>query len=115
MVIHDGLDLVNIEGTPVIASADGTIFEAEKDKVKGLYIKINHRYGFSTEYHHLSRILVNVEQLVKKDQTIGLLGKTGRSIGPHLHYEIRINNEPIDPQPYILLDKSSNLISNKDK
>jgi len=67
----------------------------------GNVVYVDHGNGLSTRYGHLSEIDVTVGQTVTQGQKIGLVGSTGRSTGPHLHYEVRINNQPVDPKPYL--------------
>ncbi len=99
---HAGLDIANKTGTKVVATADGKISFTGPRFNYGKMIKIDHGYGVVTKYAHLSKILVKPGQKVKRGQTIGLMGNTGRSTGPHLHYEVVVNNVPVDPVKYIL-------------
>lgn len=106
MTLHEGVDIINLPGTPIVSSADGLVLSAKhKDPIKGKYIEIKHKYGWTTVYQHLQTLKVETGDRVKKGQIIGLLGKSGKTTGPHLYYEVRINNEAIDPSPYIRLDK----------
>ena len=99
---HKGIDLASAWGTPVHAPADGVVGHAEWFSSYGLYIALEHGGTIETRYGHLSRINVASGQLVHKGDVIGFVGSTGRSTGPHLHYEIRINDEPVDPLQYLL-------------
>ncbi len=99
---HSGLDIANKKGTKIIATADGKVSFAAPRFNYGNMIKIDHGYGVVTKYAHLSKILVKPGQKVKRGETIGLMGNTGRSTGPHLHYEVVVNNIPVDPVKYIL-------------
>jgi len=98
---HTGIDISNRSGTPIYATADGKIVHAKYDGGYGNSILINHRNGINTRYGHLSRFAVKYGQEVKKGQLIGYMGTTGRSTGPHLHYEVIINSKTIDPYKYL--------------
>jgi murein DD-endopeptidase MepM/ murein hydrolase activator NlpD len=102
---HYGIDMKEALYTKIRASASGKVVIAKYSNSAGNYIKIEHEYGFSTVYMHLSRISVEPGQSIVKGQVIGLLGSTGRSQGPHLHYEVRINNKHVNPTPYLRLNK----------
>ncbi len=102
---HTGLDIINIPMTPIVAAADGVVVDAKAGGGRGLYVELKHKFGYSTVYMHLSAFRVEAGQYVKKHQIIGQLGSTGRSTGPHLHYEVHINGVPIDPAPFIGLDR----------
>ncbi|MEN2766835.1 M23 family metallopeptidase [Ornithinibacillus xuwenensis] len=97
---HTGVDIRGYYGTPVYATADGTVTMAEYYGSYGNAIRIRHSGTYQTLYGHLSSIDVEVGDVVKKGDTIGTIGSTGRSTGPHLHYEVVKNGEPIDPKPY---------------
>ena len=99
---HRGIDIANRRGTPVIAPADGLVARIYRDATLGLVLVINHGYGIITRYGHLHKVLVRVGQRVKRGQRIALLGNSGRSTGPHLHYEVRLNGVPVNPFRYIL-------------
>ncbi len=101
MAMHTGLDFRSSTGDPVRATANGTVVSAGWSGGYGRMIEIDHGNGFSTRYGHLSEILVKVGQPVKIGQTIGRVGSTGRSTGPHLHYETRIDGEAVDPQKFL--------------
>jgi murein DD-endopeptidase MepM/ murein hydrolase activator NlpD len=99
---HAGLDISNKSGTDVIATADGRVsFAAEKLYI-GKLVTIDHGHGRVTKYGHLKKILVKRGQKVKRGEVIGHLGNSGRSTGPHVHYEVRINGTPVNPLKYIL-------------
>ena len=98
---HEGQDIDAAYGTPVQAAASGRVITAGWQRGYGNVIYVDHGSGLSTRYGHLSEIDVSVGQTVARGQTIGLVGSTGRSTGPHLHYEVRINNQPVDPRPYL--------------
>jgi|HigsolmetaGSP12D_1036236.scaffolds.fasta_scaffold01216_5 murein DD-endopeptidase MepM/ murein hydrolase activator NlpD len=99
---HAGIDIGGDVGDPVYAAADGTVVLAERDETHGNNVWIDHGNGFRTRYLHLSRILTKPGAKVRKGDLIGELGSTGRSTGPHLHYEVSINGRNIDPRPYML-------------
>lgn len=99
---HEGLDISTRIGTDVIATADGIVTDAGYDITYGNNIIIDHGFGFVTRYGHLSKIDVKAGEVVKRNQKIGEVGNTGFSTGPHLHYEIRINGVPVNPENYIL-------------
>jgi murein DD-endopeptidase MepM/ murein hydrolase activator NlpD len=98
---HKGQDISAPTGTPVSATADGVVVIARWVKGYGNGIYIDHGNGISTRYGHLSRIDVVEGQTVKRGEHLGLVGSTGRSTGPHLHYEVRINGQPTSPLPYL--------------
>ena len=99
---HKGLDIANKTHTPIIASADGVVAFAGKKGGMGLMIKIDHGHGMATRYGHLSKINVKRGEAVERGDVIGLMGNTGRSTGPHLHYEVRLNGVAVNPIKYIL-------------
>lgn len=98
---HEGQDIDAQHGDPVIAAGSGRVTVAGRQRGYGNVIYIDHGAGLSTRYGHLSQINVTVGQTVTRGQKIGLVGSTGRSTGPHLHYEVRINNQPVDPKRYL--------------
>ena len=99
---HKGIDISARSGSPVVASADGIIFFSGLDRGYGRTITIKHGYGLKTRYAHLKKILVKKGQFVKRGEIIGLVGNSGRSTGPHLHYEVHLNGVPINPMKYII-------------
>jgi murein DD-endopeptidase MepM/ murein hydrolase activator NlpD len=98
---HEGQDIDAEYGTPVQVAAGGRVIIAGWQRGYGKVVYVDHGRGISTRYGHLSEIDVTVGETVSRGQTIGLVGSTGRSTGPHLHYEVRINNQPVDPKPYL--------------
>ncbi|MDT4897337.1 MAG: hypothetical protein QOH25_2414 [Acidobacteriota bacterium] len=98
---HKGQDISAPKGTPVKAAADGSVVIAGWLKGYGWVVYIDHGNGISTRYGHLSRIDVAVGQMLKQGEQLGLVGSTGRSTGPHLHYEVRINGQPTSPLQYL--------------
>ncbi len=99
--MHDGYDIANKMSTPVHATADGVVIFAGIESGYGNMITVDHGYGITTNYAHLSSFLVHEGDRVKRGQKIALMGSTGRSVGSHLHYEVRINRIPVDPCNYI--------------
>ena len=89
-------------GALVRSPADGIVVKAEWANGYGNVIFVSHGYGYSTRYGHLSSFAVRAGQRVKRGDVIGHVGSTGRSTGPHLHYEVRVNNNPVNPLEYIL-------------
>ena len=98
---HEGVDLAADYGDPVVASAAGTVVSADYDGCYGNRIDIDHGNGYHTWYCHLSRIDVKAGQYVRKAEHIALVGSTGESTGPHLHYQVMLDGKPIDPTPYL--------------
>jgi len=98
---HVGIDLRGPIGAPVHATAPGTVVFAGTETGYGLIVEIDHGYGLSTRYSHLDKILVQVGQKVALHQTVGLMGNTGWSTGPHLLYETRVDGQPDDPLNFI--------------
>ncbi|MCF6246779.1 MAG: M23 family metallopeptidase [Desulfobacula sp.] len=99
---HSGLDIANKSGTKVIATANGIVSFAARKMYIGNMIIIDHGHGRVSKFGHLKKALVKQGQKVKRGDVIGLLGNTGRSTGPHVHYEIKINGTPVNPLKYIL-------------
>lgn len=98
---HKGVDLAEPVGTPVYATADGVVSRADWFSSYGLYISLEHGADIQTRYGHLSRLNVATGQAVHKGDVIGYVGSTGRSTGPHLHYEVRIAGASVNPIPYL--------------
>ncbi|MDR2054345.1 MAG: M23 family metallopeptidase [Desulfovibrio sp.] len=99
---HKGLDISNRVGTPVVAPAEGTVTLTAPDGAYGNSIEINHGNGIKTKYAHLQRWIVQPGQWVKRGQVIGYVGMSGRTTGPHLHYEVHLHGVPVNPMRYIL-------------
>jgi len=99
---HYGLDIVAAWGNPVRATADGFILKINDDKLLGKSIIISHGLGFTTLYGHLSKISVGEGQKVERGDVIGNVGNTGKAMGPHVHYEVRINDKRVNPYYYLL-------------
>lgn len=98
---HEGQDIEAAFGTPVSAAANGKVIVAGWQNGYGQVVYIDHGGGLTTRYGHLSKIEVVVGQSISRGEFLGLVGSTGRSTGPHLHYEVRINNEPVNPVDYL--------------
>jgi murein DD-endopeptidase MepM/ murein hydrolase activator NlpD len=99
---HKGLDLAGRHGTTIISSAKGTVTFAGDKSYYGLTIVIDHGHGMVTQYSHLSRCLKKKGDTIKRGEAIALMGNTGRSTGPHLHYEVHLHSLPVNPEKYIL-------------
>lgn len=99
---HMGIDIVAPTGTPVVATADGRVSAAAQRGHYGLLVEIDHGHGVVTRYAHLSRTAVRPGQAVKRGQTIGAVGTSGLSAGPHLHYEVLVHGRNTNPSRYIL-------------
>lgn len=100
---HTGIDMRGGAGLPMLASAAGRIVLAEKLDVRGNYVVIDHGYGVYSGYAHLSEIHVTRGQVVRQGQVLGISGNTGRSSGPHIHWEMAVNGEWINPQQFMEL------------
>jgi len=98
---HFGLDVAARESTPVVSTADGIVTFADWDQNLGWLIKIDHGYDMSTRYGHNARLRVDLGQAVRRGQIIALVGNTGRSTAPHLHYEVWKDDVPVDPRGYL--------------
>lgn len=99
---HEGLDFPAQIGTPIYAAASGIVTTAELTPDYGKIIKIDHGSGVETRYAHASKLLVQVGDRVEKGQLIAEVGSTGRSTGAHLHFEVRLNGDPLDPRKYLV-------------
>jgi murein DD-endopeptidase MepM/ murein hydrolase activator NlpD len=100
---HSGQDIEAAWGTPVVAGASGRVSFVGWQNGYGQLVVVDHGSGLTTRYGHLSHIDVELNQTVSRAQLLGKVGSTGRSTGPHLHYEVRINDQPVNPLPYLLL------------
>ncbi|MGB8951345.1 MAG: M23 family metallopeptidase [Candidatus Aminicenantales bacterium] len=102
MAFHKGIDIATNYGNPIVATADGIVIQVKFDKIGGRTVIISHREELTTVYCHLSKFLVKEGQTVKRGDVIGFVGKTGRALGPHLHYEVRINGNSVNPYNFVL-------------
>lgn len=100
--LHRGLDIAGRAGTPILAPADGRVRTAQNHRGLGKMVIVRHGYGVESLYGHLSEILVEPGQRIKRGERLGLMGSTGRSTGPHLHYQVNVNGVAVDPRSYIL-------------
>ena len=98
---HEGLDFTAAIGTPIHAAAGGRVTVAEQTPDYGKIVKINHGSGLETRYAHASELLVKAGDVVRKGQLIARVGNTGRSTGPHLHFEVRRDGAPLDPRKFL--------------
>ncbi|MDY0162984.1 M23 family metallopeptidase [Desulfobotulus sp.] len=99
---HSGLDIANRIGTAVVATADGVVSFAGDRGAIGLVVTVDHGHGLVTRYGHLHKALVKAGQKVRRGEVIAKMGNSGRSTGPHVHYEVRLNGVPVNPGRYIL-------------
>lgn len=101
-IMHKGLDIATSHGAPVTAPSDGTVIFAGMESGYGKVLVLDHGYGVKTRYAHLSAIDVKVGDRVARGSKMAAVGNTGRSTGPHLHYEVRVNGMPENPRKFIL-------------
>jgi len=101
LAMHTGVDFRAETGSPIMATAPGKVVAAEYNGGYGNMVEVEHANGLSTRYAHMSAISVSIGQMVKAGTVVGRVGTTGRSTGPHLHYETRINDEPVDPTRFL--------------
>ena len=99
---HRGIDIANHLGTKIMAPATGLVIFTGKRGGYGVTLTLDHSHGMVTRYAHLKKVLVEEGDLVKRGDVIAIMGSTGRSTGPHLHYEVRLNGIPVNPEKYIL-------------
>jgi murein DD-endopeptidase MepM/ murein hydrolase activator NlpD len=110
---HQGVDIRGRRGSEVKATANGTVIKNGHDNVRGRYLMIDHGNGFITKYLHLKKSLVKKGDSVERGQVIGLLGNSGRSTGPHVHYEIQYDNKIVNPIKFIKIAKNLSAIQQK--
>jgi murein DD-endopeptidase MepM/ murein hydrolase activator NlpD len=106
---HPGIDIVSDFGSKVRCTADGVVRFAKRKGSYGKVVCVKHKFGYETRYGHLSKIVVKENQNVKRGDVIGYLGSTGKSTGPHLHYEVLYNNKNVNPLHYMIDEYRSNL------
>jgi murein DD-endopeptidase MepM/ murein hydrolase activator NlpD len=98
---HEGIDFSALPGTPVVAAAAGKVINAETHSQYGKLVEVDHGNGLVTRYAHNSELLVNKGDLVVRGQAIATVGSTGRSTGPHLHFEVRLNGVAQSPARFL--------------
>jgi len=101
LAMHEGMDFAGKEGSAIVATASGVVTYADERWGYGKLVEINHGDGFTTRYGHAKEIVVKTGDIVKPGQVIARMGNSGRSTGPHVHYEVRKNGEPVDPRRYV--------------
>lgn len=101
---HSGMDFSANVGTPVYVTGNGKVVQAGWDGLYGKCIVIDHGFGYTTRYAHLNKISVKVGQQMKRGETIGEVGSTGKSTGPHLHYEVHVKGQVVNPVNYYFMD-----------
>lgn len=107
--LHSGLDIGGKTGDPIYAAADGTVIDTGYNSARGYYVTLSHPSGLHTNYMHLHKILVSNGDELKQGDTLGELGSTGRSTGPHLHFEVIKNGVTVDPELYLILPGEEDL------
>lgn len=107
--LHSGLDIGGKVGEPIYAAADGTVIDTGYNSARGYYVTLSHPSGLHTNYMHLSKILVENGAKLEQGDTLGELGSTGRSTGPHLHFEVIKNGVTVDPELYLILPGEDDL------
>jgi murein DD-endopeptidase MepM/ murein hydrolase activator NlpD len=100
--LHRGVDIAAAEGTVIQATAPGVVEDVASDEFLGKTLAIRHNFGFETRYCHCAQILVGKGDHVLRGQTVALVGNTGRSSAPHLHYEVLKDGKQVDPQRYMI-------------
>lgn len=105
---HKGLDIAAPTGTEIVAPGGGTVIFSGRKGGYGNTVIVDHGYGYTTLYAHCSRLLVEKGAVVSRGDVIALVGSTGRSTGPHLHYEVRINNDHMNPSAFICYERNEN-------
>ena len=98
---HRGIDLASPAGSVVLAPMSGTVLEAASDERRGNYVIVKHRRGIETRYHHLASLGVTAGDTVEPGSSLGTVGSSGQSTGPHLHFEVRDQGEPVDPKQWL--------------
>ena len=98
---HKGIDIAGKEGSKVMAVASGVVSFAGSKSGFGMMVEIRHGNGYTTRYGHNKKLFVETGDLITKGEVIGLLGSTGRSTGPHVHFEVALNDKTVDPQKFM--------------
>ncbi|MFQ6672367.1 MAG: peptidoglycan DD-metalloendopeptidase family protein [Candidatus Tectimicrobiota bacterium] len=105
-VLHTGIDIATRTGALIVAPADGVVTGVATEFDYGKILTIDHGYGLTTRYGHGSKVLVQPGQRVRRGDPIARVGNTGRTTGPHLHYEVRLNGVPVNPKRYVVQDET---------
>lgn len=113
--LHEGMDFSAPVGTPILAASGGIVTEARYVTGYGKLVEITHGDGLTTRYAHASSILVSVGDVVEKGQLIARVGATGRTTGAHLHFEVRLEDQPLDPMLFLPQDHSESLLAQAEK
>jgi len=100
--MHEGIDISNRTGTVVVSPGNGFVSDIGNDWVHGKFLIISHGFGMTTRYSHLNKVLVKAGQKVKRGDKIAEVGTSGKTTGPHLHYEVKLNGIPVNPMRYVL-------------
>ncbi|MEN8198707.1 MAG: peptidoglycan DD-metalloendopeptidase family protein, partial [Thermodesulfobacteriota bacterium] len=103
--IHTGVDMRGRTGQQIVATADGVVKKAFYNGSYGRYVEIDHGNGYRTKFAHMKKLLVKRGAQIKRGQSVGTVGNSGRSTGPHLHYEVCLNGKPVNPGKYMRVDK----------
>ncbi len=114
MDFHGAIDIANRPGTPIVASADGRVVFADWRTGYGKVVEIDHGYGIRTRYGHCSMLKVKEGDMVKRGEVVAKIGSTGRSTGPHVHYEVWVNGKTVNPMDYILTPRTLESITESD-
>ena len=102
--VHEGVDLAAPKGSVIVAPGAGSVRAVPNHKQFGNVVFIDHGFGVTTVFAHLSRIDVKTGDKVHRGQILGLIGTSGHSTGPHLHYEVHVDGQAVDPTPYLSVD-----------
>jgi murein DD-endopeptidase MepM/ murein hydrolase activator NlpD len=113
LYIHRGIDISTFRcGDPIVATADGVVVTVDYDPVNfGNYVIIKHKHGFYTRYAHMQASAVRVGQHVQQGEVIGYIGNTGKTTGPHLHYEVHVGSDIVDPYKYLNIRADANRVN----
>jgi murein DD-endopeptidase MepM/ murein hydrolase activator NlpD len=109
--LHTGVDISWVVGTPIVATANGEVVQVGYDESFGNFVLLKHKYGFNTRYAHLVAAAVRKNQKVSQGQVIGYLGSTGLSTGPHLHYEVRLGLQYVDPMNFLSIESNISAVN----